>query len=308
MHPSSSQAFAESMDPSPTPVGLLSTSNWAAYATAHPLLRDHGLVCRGAGEQSNAMTGFRGRRLESHALVFVSRGSGTFVDQDGSEHAIVAPALISVQAGRIHGYGPSAAGWTEHWLLFDGALVHALADLGILRRGGAVIAVRGMPGELAALFGELREALGSTARHARFRASAICQRLLAFAAAEAFVADDDAEPADRVVAALRERAAEDLSLAERAEDLRLTVPELRSIVRAATGRAPHDFVVTTRIERAASLLAETALSVQEISTSVGYADPAFFSRIFARKTGVPPTAFRAQHARAEELGSAGDGG
>jgi YesN/AraC family two-component response regulator len=47
--------------------------------------------------------------------------------------------------------------------------------------------------------------------------------------------------------------------------------------------------------RGQSLLA--ALSVERIEPLVGYEDPAYFSRLLARRTGLAPTLFRLGHRR-----------
>ncbi len=46
-------------------------------------------------------------------------------------------------------------------------------------------------------------------------------------------------------------------------------------------------------------LAWTAMGVAEIGWSLGFSDPAYFSRFFARETGLSPSAFRDQAGRAD---------
>lgn len=62
--------------------------------------------------------------------------------------------------------------------------------------------------------------------------------------------------------------------------------------KAATGLPPHRYYIVTRIERARTLLLNNQASVAEIGAAVGYEDPAYFSRLFARETGVSPSAWR----------------
>lgn len=272
-------------------------TSWARYAAPTPLLRDHGLDCLGAGEQSDARTGFSGRRLDSHALVFVSSGDGEYHDHRVGRVAVRGPAVIRVPPGRMHGYGPARDGWTEHWLLFDGVTVRALVELGAFDARRPVAPLRRMPERVPELFAELNAVLESPRGSARATASALCLQLIGLAA-DAEIQEEGADrAADRVVAALRETAADHLDVAERARRLGLSPGRLRALVQEATGRSPHEFIVTTRIERAQFLLASTELPVNAIGAAVGYDDPAFFSRLFARKAGAPPTEFRAQHAR-----------
>jgi transcriptional regulator GlxA family with amidase domain len=62
--------------------------------------------------------------------------------------------------------------------------------------------------------------------------------------------------------------------------------------RAATGYAPIDYVQALRVEEAKQLLETADTGIDEIGAAVGYADPASFRRIFKRKAGVTPAAYR----------------
>lgn len=58
------------------------------------------------------------------------------------------------------------------------------------------------------------------------------------------------------------------------------------------GVSPKEYLILTRMDKAKQLLAYKNLSVQEISRSVGYTDPLYFSRIFKKYVGVSPQLFR----------------
>lgn len=62
--------------------------------------------------------------------------------------------------------------------------------------------------------------------------------------------------------------------------------------RAATGYQPIDYVQGVRIEVAKHLLESDGGSVETISNSVGYEDPASFRRVFKRKVGLTPAVYR----------------
>jgi len=59
-----------------------------------------------------------------------------------------------------------------------------------------------------------------------------------------------------------------------------------------TGQSPRDFLMQTRLMKARHLLTGTELSINEISSRLGYADIFFFSRQFKEKIGVSPSAYR----------------
>jgi transcriptional regulator GlxA family with amidase domain len=66
--------------------------------------------------------------------------------------------------------------------------------------------------------------------------------------------------------------------------------------RRATGYAPVEYVQALRIEEAKHLLERTALAADEVAAEVGYEDPAFFRRLFKRRTGVTPARYRQRFA------------
>ena len=61
---------------------------------------------------------------------------------------------------------------------------------------------------------------------------------------------------------------------------------------AATGLQPVDYVHTVRVEEAKQLLETESIAVEEVGRMVGYEDPTFFRRLFKRKAGLTPTAYR----------------
>lgn len=71
--------------------------------------------------------------------------------------------------------------------------------------------------------------------------------------------------------------------------------------RAAFGVAPHAYLLTRRLERAAALLRTTDRSVAEICLAVGLTSVGSFTTSFTRTFGRSPTAYRASFPPASEL-------
>ena len=61
-----------------------------------------------------------------------------------------------------------------------------------------------------------------------------------------------------------------------------------------TGTSYSHLLERTRMQLAAQMLADTIAPVNEIAASLGYREPANFTRAFRRKTGVSPQQYRAQ--------------
>ena len=66
--------------------------------------------------------------------------------------------------------------------------------------------------------------------------------------------------------------------------------------RAATGRRPMEYVHDVRIDEARRILESSSIPVDDVGFSVGYQDPTFFRRLFKRKTGLTPAAYRRKFA------------
>ena len=70
--------------------------------------------------------------------------------------------------------------------------------------------------------------------------------------------------------------------------------------RRAFGEAPHHYLLTRRLERAAALLRNTDRTVADICLLVGLRSVGSFTTSFGRAYGVTPTAYRAAHTPAVE--------
>lgn len=66
---------------------------------------------------------------------------------------------------------------------------------------------------------------------------------------------------------------------------------LQRKLKALTGETPHFFIQALRLQRAAQLLEQKAGGVSEVAYTVGFEDPAHFSKAFRRQFGVPPSQY-----------------
>lgn len=59
-----------------------------------------------------------------------------------------------------------------------------------------------------------------------------------------------------------------------------------------TGVSAMEYLEKIRINKAKDLLADSTLSIKEISDAVGYSNPLYFSTVFKKVTGMSPSAFK----------------
>lgn len=97
------------------------------------------------------------------------------------------------------------------------------------------------------------------------------------------------------------RYAEPLTVADLAAAARLSPAHFSREFRKAFGESPHQYLLTRRLERAASLLRCTDWSVARVCVSVGLTSIGSFTVSFRRMFGMPPTAYRTAHPPAADL-------
>ena len=84
------------------------------------------------------------------------------------------------------------------------------------------------------------------------------------------------------------------SVADYARNLSVSPTHLSRVTRQATGLAASRIIEERIIREARRHLVFTNLGISEIAYLLGYEDPAYFSRVFSRATGMSPKSFRAQ--------------
>ena len=97
------------------------------------------------------------------------------------------------------------------------------------------------------------------------------------------------------------RYAEPLTVADLARAAGLSPAHFSREFRRTFGEAPHQYLVTRRLERAAALLRNTDQSVTDICFAVGLGGLGSFITSFRRMYGMAPAAYRASFPPAQRL-------
>ncbi len=101
----------------------------------------------------------------------------------------------------------------------------------------------------------------------------------------------------RVIEYIHDNLAHQLTLAELSFIANLSSYHFARTFKQATGMAPHQYILHTRIERAKSLLLQGKLSVAEVALQVGFFDQSHFTRYFKRVVGVTPQTLLRQNSK-----------
>ncbi len=85
---------------------------------------------------------------------------------------------------------------------------------------------------------------------------------------------------------------EDLSIAAVARACGLSRGYFIRGFKEATGKTPHQWVLSQRVEQARGMLIGSDMSLADIALACGFADQSHFTRMFSRVTGLPPGNWR----------------
>jgi AraC-like DNA-binding protein len=96
---------------------------------------------------------------------------------------------------------------------------------------------------------------------------------------------------------IEQRAHEPLSLGELASTAAMSPYHFLRTFRAVVGTTPHQYILHTRLHRAAVRLRRTADSISAIAFAAGFNDLSTFNRRFARIMGLSPSVYRASSRR-----------
>ncbi len=241
------------------------------------------------------------RHTRLHQVLLVEAGGGV-AHLDGERHALQAGAVINVPPGHVHAFRFTSD--TQGWVatLADELLDEVLVRVGDVRRALA------QPAVVQQATPAIRDVMGQVWGEFSGRASARALVLRGLSAtllglvARALEAQHQPVPAlpptsslmQRLDALIEAHFAEHWQVADYARALAVSPTHLSRVARAATGVSAQRLIEARLMREARRHLAYTHLGVATIAYTLGYADPAYFTRAFTRDAGVSPRCFRAQ--------------
>lgn len=96
----------------------------------------------------------------------------------------------------------------------------------------------------------------------------------------------------KVLSMMRDDLARPWTLPELAREAHLSVPHFSELCRRQSGMPAISLLTRLRLQRAMDLLQHGHHNVAEAASAVGYDDPFYFSRLFKKHMGLPPSACR----------------
>jgi AraC family transcriptional activator of pobA len=237
------------------------------------------------------------RHARLHQVLLVQAGGGE-VQLDDATYQLSAGSLVNIPPGHVHAFRfqRSTQGWVT--TLADELLDDLFSRVGDVRRDVSQACVfeadHAMMWVMAHIWAEFS---------AQDKARALVLRglsasLLGWVArqvgrrAQHVASQTDSSVVQRFVSLIDEHFLEHWQVSDYAKALAISPTHLSRLARATSGQSALRMIEARIMREARRNLAYTHLSISTIAYSLGYADPAYFTRVFKRDAGVSPKAFR----------------
>lgn len=284
---------------------------WSCYLPQSPAAVAWGLYILDAGytlippntpyppgehPESNMFSWRNGRTLDSYTLVYITSGSGTFESQSGGTQTIHAGDLFILHPGEWHRFKPNSnTGWHEHWVEFDGEQARRIMHNPAFSPKQPAYRI-GADDQILQLFIEISEATQTQApgfeQIIATQASQIVARLLARLQDNSPNAREMETHIRRACLHILQHAEQTIDYTELSRELGISHSAFRNHFKQITGLPPGQYQIQIRLNKARRLLRNSTLSIQEISEQLGFDSIYYFSRLFKKKTGCSPLAYR----------------
>lgn len=231
------------------------------------------------------------RILPHYTLVYVLRGGGTYVDENGAAFDVETGDAILVMPGLEHWYGPDKGErWDELYLVFEGPVFDLWRGEECFNPSQPVISLHPTDYWLD----RIKQAIGENNEGDPAKMMSEAVRLQALLTDIQYAARSDVEAdimwLEEAKAALDDKE----NVHDAASTVGVAYEVFRKKFRRLSGMPPGKYRTAILMERACDLLAEKSLTLRDIANELGYCDEYHFSKQFSKTIGWSPREYRAR--------------
>ena len=237
--------------------------------------------------------------INQHIIIYCVEGSG-WVTINKTKMDISPSHFIVIPANTPHKYGAVEADpWTIYWVHFKGDIATYVVDL-ITEDSQNYLPYLSYNENRIKLFEEICFNLekGYSADNLRYVNMIFYHFLSSLLYEEKYNEAEkhrDKDPISLTIDMMQENLHANLTLNDFAKFSHLSVSHFSSMFRVRTGFSPVEYFNHLKIQHSCQALAFTGKPIKEIADDLGFSDQYYFSRIFSRFMGIPPSEYRSRN-------------
>jgi AraC-like DNA-binding protein len=231
-----------------------------------------------------------------YGLNYAHEGRLSFSADHQRPVVVMAPVAWVSRPGHMEYGSAGGSPWSNRYINFTGPRVARYIESGLLVLNNPLVPVR-QGKRFRAAFDELFDFFTSP-RFSQPRSVHMLEGLLLLLSEQRTLAET---PAPRVAATdawcreIEKDPARPHLAQKQADAMGLSLSGFRKTFHALTGLAPHQFILRSRMEKAATLLKNQKRTVGEVGSRVGFPDLYGFSRHFKKHFGLSPRQWREEN-------------
>lgn len=223
-----------------------------------------------------------------HKLYFVIDGN-CVIEVEGVKHRGKRGTLFFIPANTRHSYYQEDENYvTKHWIHFTFE-ANSKDPFKELRLPVSVSVDQLKPMEKAF---KTAYSKANTMHELLMQQAKIMEIISEFLRLAGYDESYSADPLQAVMEYIRTNVEENITVEKLAEIMHLHPNYFIRMFKQLTGMPPMKYITLSKMERAKSLLEHTDMPVSDISITLGYKDPAHFTKVFKASCGYSPRRFR----------------
>lgn len=261
---------------------------------SNPLIKNFYLTAIGFYPHAEFHDRLREGGANEYILLYCTEGQGK-VDIEGLKFKLKPNHFIIIPPKIPHHYKSSIANpWSIYWVHFSGRRASIIYDR---------YSLNGQPTVKFIAYSEQR--IKNFVSIIRLLDSSFEYRPLEYANIKlihylsSFIYEPELNPtgqekntANHAIEFMKNNLHRPLSIADLAGNENLSVSRFSEIFKEKTGYSPMHFFIKLKIQKSCQYLYFTDLSIKQICNKVGISDQYYFSRIFKKIMGVPPSRYK----------------
>lgn len=246
----------------------------------------------------------RGRTVDAFQLVFITGGSGYFLDR-GIRYEVSKGALMLIRPSIWHSYKPNRdIGWTEFFVAFDGEMMTRVIADAFPSDSSNVYQVNDVE-NVEEIFKKALEWARADTEDTMLFLKALLSLLLSKIVFSSSMNPKDGRNTTKLVAKARaymeKNIHEKIDMNEIADMLGVSYTSFAVTFKNQTGESPIRFLRKLRLQKSRYELQNTNMSIKQIALDCGFSSSEYFCHFFREEIGVTPSEFRERQTQYKDL-------